>query len=246
MKKFGVLVFKNLSKNRAMWKTSIRDIAPFVQRWSKNRPEDIERVTEIESSFTCCTNFIDGVIHAWWHNDKLHIYDGWTRFCAGFSHSANLNILLHVHYTSDETVIIDHFQKLNKAVSVPSLYLEEQCPQRRLFLETLANKLIKRYPKFISNAARPRKPNINRDSLIELMDTSLPRSCLNESVDCVMDTLQSVNDTAISKAKAEGRDLHEKVVHYGCILFCLSSDELCAHYTQLQYGDQDSCPLIRL
>jgi hypothetical protein len=223
MKKFGKIVIVNKSKNTAIYHTRIRDVADKVQRWSKNRPEDLARVNEIAKTITADVKSLEGVVYAWWHEKNLHIYDGWTRWSAGVMTDPSLELLLHVSYTRDESEIEDHFKKLNMAVPIPDLYLGEDNVNRRYCIEKVATMLTNLYPQFVSASRNPRKPNMNRDGIIDLLDETLPLESTDANVADIIKLLHAVNSEILNSPPIA---LPEKSKKHQFALFAMSKEML--------------------
>jgi hypothetical protein len=56
---------------------------------------------------------------------------------------------------------------LNKAISVPDLYIEETDAVTKANVQTAVSDIIKRFPKHQSTSRRPNSPNYNRDNLTD-------------------------------------------------------------------------------
>lgn len=227
--KFGTKLFTDKQNNVTLYRSSIKHVGMLVQRWYQNRPEDATRVNEIANGMRNSTDtLIDNVIYAWWHDKKLHVYDGWTRWCAGYSllssDKRDMQIILSVNTSPTEEPIIKHFERLNKAVPVPHLYTTTTSPVRRLMIETIVSEIQKQYPKFISTARRPRKPHCNRDQMIEILDTSLPDPLGELKFDTIMRYLKEINEALLRDLPRS--ELPDKAVDHGFALFCISTDDL--------------------
>jgi len=160
-----------------------------VKNWSKNRPHDEVRVKAIAAYLEKFdVKFLDGIVYCWSFDGYLHIYDGWTRYCAA---SDETKMMLCVYTTDYEQDIVHHFFALNSAVPVPSLYIkEEQDGQKKLkIIEEIVKDFSKDYKQFLSASRRPQKPNFNRDTFaeqlsqlpIENLDAATTKSILMET-----------------------------------------------------------------
>ena len=228
-RKFGTQIYSDKSNNIVVYQSSIGQLAPLIQRWYQNRPEDINRVNEMTTSMReSSDNLIDGVIYCWNHDKKLHCYDGWTRYCAGYNLLVNdkrdMQVILHVNSSGSENAIVEHFVRLNKAVPVPSLYTTNTSPVRRLFIETIVSEIQKQYPMFVSTSRNPRKPNYNRDQMIEVFDTALPDPLGTLKMESIMRYIKEINQTLLRDLPSSA--LPQKAVKHEFALFCVSVDVL--------------------
>lgn len=216
---FGKIVTK-FSKTIILYDSDTLSIAPHVEKWRKNRPADLVRVEEIKKRYEKCL-YIDGIILGWYSNNKIHIYDGWTRFNALKQMNENKKLLISVNYTKNENDIIEHFIILNKAIPVPLLYTNEQLDfSKRILLEDLCKSLCEKYKPFVSSSRNPRIPNFNRDKLFDMLsEIDFPADFTTQNG---MNILHQVNNLL----KNTSSKIPQKAVQHNCFLFCVHENEL--------------------
>lgn len=215
------------SNSCVLYDTDINKIVSYTKRWERNRPEDPERILEIEKSLVNKT-YVDGIIYGWYYNGTLFLYDGWTRFSACKLLEKNIKILLCVNYTKNEQKIIEHFGVLNKAIPVPSLYTKEiDNKNKRLYIESITKDFSSRYRKFVSVSRNPRSPNFNRDNFFDfLAENVITETVMNNFPipDLFLQILEKVN--VILKIQHSDMKLPDKAVKESFLLFCVKQDEL--------------------
>lgn len=145
-----------------------------VSNWYKNRPPDNVRIQQIKQYYIDNrVELIPGIIYAWKHDDSLEIYDGIHRLLAGFdmfnTNNINMYLFLNVIETNKEQDIINEFVNINKSVSIPFIYLEQDNMLKRLVCFNVADYLCRTYPQFVSPSRKPHIYNFNRDNIIEFI-----------------------------------------------------------------------------
>jgi hypothetical protein len=138
-----------------------------IDTWKHNRPPDIERVAEIRA-FMQESKRVDGLIYLACVNNKIVCYESNHRREAlkeGMP-SDMAHILVDVLWNATDDQVKQEFLRLNKAVSVPELYVTaEEVP-----LEMVRNAVdgfCANYKSLKSPAANPQRPNFNRDRLMD-------------------------------------------------------------------------------
>lgn len=138
-----------------------------IDTWKHNRPPDIERVAEIRS-FMQESKRVDGLIYLACVNNKIVCYESNHRREAlkeGMP-SDMAHILVDVLWNATDDQVKQEFLRLNKAVSVPELYVTNE----EVSLEMVRNAVdgfCANYKLLRSPAARPQRPNFNRDRLMD-------------------------------------------------------------------------------
>lgn len=136
--------------------------------WNKNRQADTIRVDSIRQYYnTEHIEMIPGILSAWETSFvNLEFFDGIHRFLAADDH--NMTLLVKIYYC-EEADIYKEFNYINKAESLPSVYLKKNNDKKRRICENVANYLCIEHRSFRSDSARCHKPNFNRDNVIELI-----------------------------------------------------------------------------
>lgn len=140
------------------------------KNWSKNRPPDPIRVSQIAEFYrNNNTKLVPGIISIWQpSNEKENrwVYDGIHRLMAAFEYGEPMIVLLQFRFTDKEQDIIDDFIHLNKSISVPFVYIDNDQIKKRV-CEKIVGDLCSRYPSFVSPSKRPNRCNFNRDLLMD-------------------------------------------------------------------------------
>lgn len=141
-----------------------------IINWKNNRPADSIRINEIYQFYIINNiSIVPGILYVWFNNNQFHIYDGSHRYeAAKLYNKEALQFIIHINYNTNDKIIED-FKNINKSISVPDLYFEEET-QERLYKESFSQNLAKlfcdNYPKFVSITQKPKKFNFNRDHLV--------------------------------------------------------------------------------
>jgi hypothetical protein len=166
--KVGEIILKN--GNYTLYKTSIENLKILnCINWNKNRPYDKVRVDDIKKHYINENlKVIPGIIHAWKNKINIcEIFDGIHRYLAGCE-VGNMELLIQI-YETDEVNIIKEFKNINKSVSVPCIYLEENNYIKRTVCENVVKNMCEKYKNCISPSRNCQKQNFNRDNLIEFI-----------------------------------------------------------------------------
>ena len=192
-----------------------------IERWKHNRPPDTDRIAEIHA-FIQQSGRVDGMMYLACINKKLYCYESNHRREALVGITEVAPILVDIMWDATHEQVKAEFLRLNKAVSVPELYvtdepavdMSELIAARKAFCEK--HKLLK------VTTGRPQRPNFNSDLLLD--DFVAITKEHNISVEEMMRRLNNLN-VRLSH-KAIGSKLSEKVIekctHSGMWLFAWS------------------------
>jgi hypothetical protein len=146
-----------------------------IRNWNRNRPADNVRIDDIlkyynNKQITC----IPGILSVWKNGSKYVIYDGGHRYFAGIDRlrdtGVDMTCLLRILSTEDEKEIVEDFCYINKAISVPTLYLEETVDTaKKRVCEHVTNYLCSKYWNFCSPSRKCLQYNFNRDIFMEFL-----------------------------------------------------------------------------
>lgn len=157
--------------------------------WKYNRPVDETRIAEIQVAMDA-NEHVDGSIYmAFLRGTGFVHYEGGHRARALLETTGVRHVLVDMLWDVDDTRLSEEFKRLNKAISVPTLYIDEtNDTETRLQLEALVNLYRKQYPAHVSNNGRPQRPNFNRDKLSDDLyrihkEQSLPVDALVRALD---------------------------------------------------------------
>jgi len=156
----------NVTKNGALYCIDSNTLALLnVKSWKRNRPADEERVKEILANIQD-TQRIQGIIYLAHLNSKLVCYDGNHRRLALKRYDYNMsNVLIHIIWNAPEQTIVKEFNLLNKAVSVPQIYLRNDSSD--VVIVDFVRSMVEQYPSFCSSSKICKTPNFNRDLLTD-------------------------------------------------------------------------------
>lgn len=140
-----------------------------IKNWDMNRPPDMSRIPEIQSSMKH-QSYADGIIYLSVNKtgDGYICYDGIHRLTALKSSRETKNVVIDLKLSYSEEQIISKFMRVNRCVPVPSLYTAaERNLHLRETLEQVVKTIQSTYPQRFSSAITPNIPNENRDAFME-------------------------------------------------------------------------------
>lgn len=139
-----------------------------ITRWKFNRPPDPERVAEI-GAFMKESKRADGLIYLACINHQLVCYEANHRREAlqkempeGMAH-----ILVDIIWDATDEIVKQEFTRLNKAVSVPDLYVDDSAEESVETILKAVDAFCAKYPSLRSASGRPNRPNYNRDNFTQ-------------------------------------------------------------------------------
>jgi hypothetical protein len=137
-----------------------------IKRWKHNRPEDPIRIAEIRE-WISTSKRLDGVIYLACIDNELVCYESNHRREALKGIEGVYNIFVDVLWNAKDEDVKKEFLRLNKAVSVPELYISDEpivgISELKHFVDTFCSN----YKKLQVSTNRPQRPNFNRDMLTE-------------------------------------------------------------------------------
>jgi len=138
-----------------------------IKRWKHNRPADEDRVKEIHEHMKL-TGRMDGIIYLACINDELVCYESNHRREALKGLTNLATVLVDVLWDTNHDAVKEEFLRINKAVSVPELYLEQE-PNLNLYdgLKEAVDAFCENYKKLKSPSNHPQRPNFNRDTIFD-------------------------------------------------------------------------------
>jgi len=177
-----------------------------IERWRFNRPPDAERVAEIRE-WMRTSERVDGIIHLAAIGPKLVCYESNHRREAMEGLTTMHNVLVDILRGATDEEVKQEFFRLNKAVSVPELYVLETPGVQLDELRKAVDAFCENYKTLKVPTGRPQRPNFNRDMITDEFYRMTQE--LKLSVPELMDRLMTLN------AKLRERDkkkLTEKVI----------------------------------
>jgi len=136
-----------------------------INRWRFNRPEDADRVAEIHE-WMKTSRRMDGIIYLALIGNELVCYESNHRREALKGLPKIHHLLVDIFWNANDELIKAEFMRLNKAVSVPELYLEEST-NPNIELTEAVKQFCDIYKKLKVNTNKPQRPNFNRDMLMD-------------------------------------------------------------------------------
>ena len=133
-----------------------------VVLWKHNRPPDPERVAEIRQ-YVSESKRADGMIYLACVNQQLVCYESNHRREALKGLAGIADVLVDVLWSATDEMVKQEFFRLNKAVSVPDLYVDNSTEESVSSVLSAVDSFCARYPKLRSPSGRPNRPNYNRD-----------------------------------------------------------------------------------
>lgn len=172
---FGKLIYKYNEKEH-LYLCSSSDLKG-VEMWRYNRPHDQARVEEIKS-YIDKSGVVDGIIYLAEIEQggciKYVCYDGNHRRLA-LKEMGEKKVLVNLLLDADDEMIKEKFVALNQANPVPELYMiegdEEMLEKVKSMVNDVVRDLVKMFPKHVSTSKKPKRPNFNRDMVVDQLGT---------------------------------------------------------------------------
>lgn len=137
-----------------------------IKRWKFNRPPDVERISEIHD-FMKVSGRMDGVIYLAFCDNELVCYESNHRREALKGLDNVADILVDIIWNVTDDIIKEEFIRLNKAVSVPELYIDKNIEIDLNNLRKAVDDFCSLYKSHKVTSGRPNRPNFNRDNLTD-------------------------------------------------------------------------------
>jgi len=196
-----------------------------IEMWKYNRPIDAERVEEIRK-WIIESKRVDGVIYLACVNGKLVCYESNHRREAIRGLEGIHNILVDILWDATDEDVKGEFQRLNKAVSVPELYVAEVPIVSEAELRDGVEKFCNRFKEHRAPTKHPHRPNFNRDAVFD----QFYRLCgeLQIGVSELLERVAKLNSEMAARDKSKlSAKVVEKCTRTGMWLFAWSS-QICA------------------
>lgn len=194
-----------------------------IKNWKFNRPPDPQRVEDIREHMNR-TKRMDGILYLACIDNELVCYDSNHRREAMRDVEGLHNVLVDILWNATDKDVEEEFLRLNKAVSVPELYMEKELAERRHEIETLVREFCENYADHVSPAKRPQRPNFNRDQLTDEFTRIMREEKLTPSEFAEWITEQNRKASLNEKEKSKLSDkVRTKCEQTGLWLFAWSS-----------------------
>lgn len=177
-----------------------------IERWRYNRPPDEARVTEIRE-WMQSSERVDGIIHLAAIGAKLVCYESNHRREAMKGLTNLHNVLVDILWDATDEEVKQEFFRLNKAVSVPDLYVTEDQSVQLDELRAAVEAFCSNYKSLKVASSRPQRPHFSRDMVTDEFYRMLKE--LKIGVPELMDRLMALNTKLRARDKSK---LTEKVI----------------------------------
>lgn len=169
-----------------------------IKNWSKNRPSDEVRVSQIKQYYNDNkVHVVDGIISAWLVGKDLLLYDGIHRLNAAVDVDHDMICIIKIVKETDENFIINDFKRINSSVSIPFLYLEDTNEVKKKVCESVMKLMCNKFQNCVSASRNPWKCNFNRDNFIDNILSKINVDFHKANIDKLLfQTILGINDKA--------------------------------------------------
>ena len=191
-----------------------------VKQWKYNRPPDMTRIPEIHGWMKQFGR-MDGVLNlAYIQGEGLICFESNHRRLA--LDGLDIPVFADIVWDATHETVRQEFMRINKAVSVPDLYVAETPATLRVELEDAVAEFRKKYASMESTSGRPNRPNYNRDKLTD--EFMRLQKELVVPVPELMSRIYSLNEAYSTKDKSKLTEkIRQKCEASGLWLFAWSS-----------------------
>jgi hypothetical protein len=137
-----------------------------VKKWKHNRDPDPLRVQEIRE-FMQTSKRMDGIIYLACIDNELVCYESNHRREALKGVSGLSHILVDILWNTTHDIVKEEFRRINKAVSVPELYIEEAPLATHEEMKPVVDAFCTTYKTLCSSAKHPHRPAFSREMIYE-------------------------------------------------------------------------------
>lgn len=223
--KMGDFLYQD--KNHYIYKIAFNVISPFVKKWSKNRDPDPIRIQEMYE-YVQKGGYIPKILYIAEIDKELICYDGNHRrevFTRQLQQGGRVDFfIIDIMFDSTTEQVMEAFHSINNSVPLPLLYLEEDVYSIKEKITTLVKKYEEMYKPFLSSSSRCKRPNFNRDGLVDDLYFIYQSMQEQVSIEELEDLLQRLNqEYSIQKYCRPHNVYNENIIKkcqkYGCWLF---------------------------
>ena len=179
-----------------------------ITLWQFNRPPDADRVEEIRE-YMKTSKRADGLIYLACINNQLVCYESNHRREAlkeGMPDDM-AHILVDVLWDATDDMVKTEFFRLNRAVSVPELYMGNYVGEPATVVMAAVDAFCARYPGLKSTSNNPQRPGYNRDKFTQ--EVVRVADELRIPIADVMERLERLN---VDMSKRPPKGLTQKMV----------------------------------
>jgi hypothetical protein len=218
-----------------------------IKNWRFNRPVDKLRSKEIAAYLTKTKQPMETVFYLVKTDKGYEVLDGIHRYTAlkmlmeepvdyitGLVGYSEAEVLVNIRFDASDGTCVDVFKSLNKSIPVPDLYMKDPDQVKRDIVESVVKKWTIRYADHFSPSRKPVRPNMNRDTFIEVVTEIYDKynTDNNVTIDDMEHLLLECNYIALTQFAEEEKPKSaiEKCKKTGFWLFMMSAEQivLCA------------------
>jgi hypothetical protein len=225
-----------------------------VKNWEYNRKPDPLRCPEIAKYIYSTKKTVDCMLYMSFNNKEkcFDMIDGIHRYTAlkiiqlenskpndfltpgDFGNDNNANwlydahIFLNIRFNPTQGELFDLFKSLNKSCPVADIYIRDFAKEKREIIENIVNNWQIKYKTHFTLNNKPNRPNINRNTFIELVEKLYDKHSINdENKDLLENILQELNQKISSRVhKNISQQIINKCISSGCWIFLYPNDKL--------------------
>jgi hypothetical protein len=192
-----------------------------IKRWKHNRPPDETRVAEIRE-WIQTSKRVDGIIYLACVDNEIVCYESNHRREALKGIDGLHNIFVDMMWDATDETVKQEFFRLNKAISVPELFVTETTDIKLDDLLQIVDGFCANYGKLQSPSKHPQRPNFNRDNLMQDIHDIAKETGLG--VDDILRRLLQLNHQLGARDKSKlSKTVIEKCERNGLWLFAWKS-----------------------
>lgn len=157
---------QNQGNHTVYWMNHVTFTKLKIKMWKYNRPLDEDRVKEIRE-WIAESKRVDGVIYLACIDGELVCYESNHRREALKGLEGLHSILVDILWDATDEDVKKEFQRLNKAVSVPELYVTTAPTVSEAELRPAVEEFCDRFKAHRVTTKHPQRPNFNRDMIFD-------------------------------------------------------------------------------
>ena len=237
----NALLLLSYSATHCLFAIRVRDFLQLpIKNWRYNRPVDKPRSREIAAYLAKIKQPMETVFYLVKTDNGYEVLDGIHRYTAlkilqeepvdyitGISET---EILVNIRFDATDGEIIDAFKSLNKSIPVPELYMRDPDQVKRDIIESVVKKWSTQYADHFSTFRKPVRPNMNRDTFIEVVTEIYDKYNTDDNVtiDDIEHLLLECNHAALTEFAEEEKPKSaiEKCKRTGFWLFMMSAEQI--------------------
>jgi len=136
-----------------------------IKQWKFNRPPDMDRVAEIHQHILKAKR-VDGIIYLADVETDIVCYESNHRRLGIKGIDDCAHILIDIMWNATDEDVKQEFYRLNKAVSVPDLYISKEVVVQAADLIAARDTFCKKYAALKSTSANPHRPGFNQEGIL--------------------------------------------------------------------------------